>query len=337
MHPDPRHAPRHHTAPPAPPAPHPASPDPRALPLPSASAVARLQAAAVVGSLVLATAVLVAWPGAPGIAVVAILMGLQPAALALEQALAARVHGDDPAPRPSAAQRCRAWWREAVAATRVFGWDQPFRWRAEPDVVPTGDGSRAPVLLVHGYLCNRGFWRPWLRALRAQGRPVVALNLEPVFTSIDDYAPVIERGVAQLEALTGRRPVVVAHSMGGLAVRAWMAATPGGRARVARVITLGSPHRGTWLARLGNQPNARQMRPGSDWLQALAQREPPRAFDGWVCWYSSTDNVVFPPSTATLPGADNRHVAAAGHVDLAFQPSVMAASLAVIASADNSP
>ena len=331
---DPRHAPPQH---PSPPEPEPVQRAARVVPLPRESAVARLQAAAVIGSLVLAAAALWAWPGALGIAVVGVLIALQPAALAMEQILAARLHGNDPAPRPTAAQRCRAWWREAVAATRVFGWDQPFRWRAEPDAASPAGDARAPVLLVHGYLCNRGFWRPWLRALRAEGRSVVALNLEPVFTSIDDYARVIECGVARLEAHTGRRPVIVAHSMGGLAVRAWMAATPGGRERVARVITIGSPHRGTWLATLGNQPNARQMRPGSAWLTALAQREPPNAFDGWVCWYSSTDNVVFPPSTATLPGADNRHVEAAGHVDLAFQPVVMSASLAVMASADNSP
>jgi triacylglycerol lipase len=104
--------------------------------------------------------------------------------------------------------------------------------------------------------------------LRRQGTPFVAVNLEPVFGSIDDYVPVIEAAVARLEQATGLPPVAVAHSMGGLALRAWWA-QPGNAARVHHAITLGTPHHGTWLARWALTRNARQMRQLSGWLQRL--------------------------------------------------------------------
>ena len=42
------------------------------------------------------------------------------------------------------------------------------------------------------------------------------------------------------------------------------------------------------------------------------------------------DNMVFPPSTASLPGADNRFVPNTAHVALGFHPQVMAQSLALL-------
>jgi triacylglycerol lipase len=83
------------------------------------------------------------------------------------------------------------------------------------------------------------------------------------------------------------------------------------------------------------------MQQGSAWLAELAlaehQQAGEHAYQNFVCWYANTDNIVFPASTATLPGADNRHVGGAAHVDLAFHPRVMTESLAMLASAGNSP
>jgi triacylglycerol lipase len=99
---------------------------------------------------------------------------------------------------------------------------------------------------------------------------------------------------------------------------------------VAHVITIGTPHRGTWLARLSRLQNGRQMRLDGEWVaQLAAQPARPGLF---TCWYSNCDNVVFPPAAATLPGADNRLVTNAAHVELAFRPEVMQASLALAAA-----
>jgi hypothetical protein len=250
--------------------------------------------------------------------------------LAVEFSLLAFVGRDDPAPRPTAAQLLRSWWGEVTHAPRVFCWRQPFRSHAEPDHLPPDAAGRTPCLFVHGFVCNRGFWNPWMRRLRAEGVPFIAVDLEPVFGQLDDYVPILEAAVRRLEQATGRAPFVVAHSMGGLAVRAWMAtcAMP----RVAHVVTIGTPHHGTWLARFSLTPNGLQMRQGSPWLQSLGSREP-GDFRRFTCFYGHCDNIVFPPSTATLPGADNRHVPGSAHVHLAFQDAVVGQTLRLLASA----
>ena len=76
--------------------------------------------------------------------------------------------------------------------------------------------------------------------------------------------------------------------------------------------------------------NGKQMRLRSRWLQKLAQTELPARRVLFTCWYSNCDNIVFPASTATLPGADNRLVRGAAHVQLAFLPPVMNATLAML-------
>jgi triacylglycerol esterase/lipase EstA (alpha/beta hydrolase family) len=241
--------------------------------------------------------------------------------LAAEFVLVARVHGADPAPRATPGQLVRAWAGEVITAPRVFCWRQPFRSHAEPDVMPADAAGRRGVLLVHGFVCNRGLWNPWLRELRAAQVPAIAVNLEPVFGSIDAYIPILEAAVRRLELATGLEPVIVAHSMGGLATRAWLASA-GNDARVHRVITLGTPHHGTWMARYAATLNSRQMQQLGPWLTQLAAREPAARYARFTCFYGHCDNIVFPPSTATLPGADNRHLEAVAHVHMTYQPSV---------------
>jgi pimeloyl-ACP methyl ester carboxylesterase len=250
----------------------------------------------------------------------AILLG-HAAFLGVEFALLASVQRSESAQRASVRELACAWWGEVAAATSVFFWRQPFRSNVEPDNMPAQPGRQRGVVLVHGFFCNRGFWTPWLRQLRARQVPFIAVNLEPVFGSIDHYPSVIEAAVTRLAAATGQVPVVVGHSMGGLAIRAWLSAFDA-ESRVHRIVTIGSPHHGTWLARWGKTTNGKQMRLDSDWLQRLQAHEPAGRHARFTCFYGRCDNIVFPAMTATLIGADNRHVPAAAHVHMAFRDTV---------------
>lgn len=300
--------------------------------MPRRSRLAQLLAVATAGHVAIVAAVLLSqWPASPVRALVlaAALLGVVPAIFAVQLLLQRAVSRRDPAARATASELLRAWWGEARELFPVFYWRLPFRWRAFPDYVEAGMRGRAGVVLVHGFVCNRGFWSPWMRRLRERGIPHVAVNLEPVFGSIDAYAAVVDDAVRRLASVTGRPPVLVCHSMGGLAARAWLRTQP--NARAARVITIATPHGGTWLARFGYSRNGRQMRLGGPWVQALGL--PPAGAPPFTCWYTNCDNIVFPPSTATLPGADNRLVRGAAHVDLAFHPEVMDGSLALVEAA----
>jgi triacylglycerol lipase len=319
---------------------------PRPSPTPGFSALARLQRVLMMASMLAALVWLVfMWPRSPAWAVIGLFAfsWSHAAVLALECLLAARVNRGDSVAPPTGAQRFDAWLQEASLTPAIFLWRQPFRWRDWPDTPAqqTQVTSGAALVLVHGFVCNRGFWAPWMKGLRAAGVPYTSVSLEPVFGSIDEGIAQIEDAVARAEQLGAAPPVLVGHSMGGLAVRAWLASAAGNMTRVGRVITIGSPHHGTWLARWSRVTNGRQMRQNSDWLRALAAKEAAlhgeQAYAKFVCWYSNADHIVFPASTAMLPGADNRHLPGVAHVALAFQPKVMSASLAMVAPAAMSP
>lgn len=213
---------------------------------------------------------------------------------------------------------------EAACATRAFAWQQPVR----PHVRlprPAGRGPRrVPVLLVHGLLCNRAMWSAFARHLAARGHPVDAVTLEPAFGPIDGYAMQIDAAVRTLQARTGcTRVAIVAHSMGGLALRAWLRAC--GDEALALGITLGTPHAGTFAAaHAGPAPlaNVRQMRLGSDWLQRLSDCRTGR--DRLVAIRSRHDNIVAPESSQVLEGAGNVALDGIGHLAMAFDPQVMA-------------
>jgi pimeloyl-ACP methyl ester carboxylesterase len=253
------------------------------------------------------------------------------AILALEFVALHFVSRGDSAPQPTWRELAHAWMQETIMAPLVFCWRQPFRWREVPDQLEASPSQppRRGAVFIHGFVCNRGFWNPWLKELRACGHSFVAVNLEPVFGSIDEYVPIIEDAVQRVTEATRMPPVLVCHSMGGLAARAWLR-TISAESRVHHVITIGTPHRGTWLALLSLVKNGRQMQMQSDWLRRLERGGEDERNAKFTCWYSNCDNIAFPASTGTLPGADNRLVRGAAHVDLGFRGEVMAESLARI-------
>ena len=263
--------------------------------------------------------------------------------LAIEFVAVAMVNRGDAVPVANGRVLLGAWWQEIRVAPRVFCWHQPFRCRALPDSTHAAAAGRvqAPAaVLIHGFVCNRGFWLPWMRELQALNIPYASVNLEPIFGSIADYVPMIEEAVQRAERLTGLPPVLVCHSMGGLAARAWLAHGSPAAQRVRQVITIGTPHHGTWIGRFTGVPNGQQMRQNHEWLGALSAGELAAVaapYQRFVCWYSNADNIVFPASTAMLVGADNRHVPGMAHVALAFHPRVMRESLAILALAASSP
>ncbi len=303
--------------------------------------LARLQKLITLGAVVLT--LLILWSfwrqgyAVLGFVVAALFLSAYALILGVEFSLLRIVHGNDPTPRASGKQLLRAWWGEVCSAPAVFCWRQPFFSRRWPDLLPaeahttTNSAPRSTaaaepdlskrrgVLLVHGFLCNRGIWNRWLQRLHTQRIPFVAVNLEPVFGSIDEHINTLDTAVADLFRTTGLAPVAVVHSMGGLVLRRWYAQQTDA-ARLHHVVTIGTPHQGTWLARLALTHNARQMQQQSEWLRTLAAGEVQQRAQHFTCFYSHCDNIVFPPASATLAGADNRHLQGLAHVQMVDAP-----------------
>jgi len=224
------------------------------------------------------------------------------------------------------AARLRLVAEEFCASMLTTSWRMP---RAVAGMRIYPDSAAIPVLLVHGYGCNSGYWARLLPLLEAERISHASVDLAPIGGDIDAYAGQIEEAVTRLCAASSARQVaIVGHSMGGLVARAWMRAY--GTARVARVITLGSPHHGTALAGFGPGANAKQMRwseaqGASAWLQRLAADEPGATRALVTSLYTHHDNIVSPQLSSVLPGARHLEFGGVGHVALGSNAGVLAA------------
>lgn len=215
---------------------------------------------------------------------------------------------------------------EYWAGIVVFIFRQP--WATQPPVLlpATGDANRIPVVLVHGYVCNHRIWDDIIPVLRAQGHAVHAVNLEPLYCSIDRYAPIVDAAVQTLLAQSGHKQVaLVGHSMGGLAIRAWLRTH--GSARAARVLTLGTPHVGTKIAdalpKSAHTPNGKQMVWESDWLKGLAAAETDATRALFRIALTPQDNIVFPQRAQVLQGVEATVFPGIGHVQMCLDGDVI--------------
>ncbi|OGB23036.1 MAG: lipase [Burkholderiales bacterium RIFCSPLOWO2_02_FULL_57_36] len=223
-------------------------------------------------------------------------------------------------------QACRLFLGELGATMFSSSWTMAFhRFSKRAMKRPVG----LPVLLIHGYGCNSGYWHPMSKALTKARIAHYAIDLEPVLHDIDGYVPLIHRAVETVCAETGHEKIVmVAHSMGGLAARAYL--RDHGSRHIAKVITLGSPHQGTGLANFGAGLNSRQMRwtgnaktgTPSEWLRTLAETENDAIRALFVSIYSHHDNIVSPQTSSHLQGATNIEFNGIGHVALGFHPAI---------------
>lgn len=214
--------------------------------------------------------------------------------------------------------RCLA--EEVACSIATFLIRQPL-FGSVPLASASGSSTTVPILFIHGYFCNRAVWRPAASWFAERGHVTGSVNLEPVYGSIDDYPAIIDEAVRALCAHSGHQKVVlVCHSMGGLAARAYLRTY--GRSAIAHVFTLGTPHRGTWLARLGHGINSKQMCLVSTWRSELERAEPAGFGAAFTTILSLHDNVVMPQSIQTVPGATVYRLSGKGHLRLTMDADV---------------
>jgi triacylglycerol lipase len=230
----------------------------------------------------------------------------------------------------------RAFRVETRAKMLSMSFLQPFHplfMGAEPE---NGDTKVAPIVLLHGYVSNRGIWW-WFRKQLQRALPqsvIYSLTIEPVFGSIDSCALHLAERLAAIQLQHPNQPItVIVHSMGGLMIRAYLrdCAIAGKAHGLAKLICLGSPHAGTQFARFGFGVCAQEMRWKSPWILALQEFELGTPVTLPVtCIYTLNDDLVYPAeSGALIANAETSHiehvaVSAVGHVSLLFSPDVLA-------------
>jgi triacylglycerol lipase len=267
--------------------------------------------------LVLAAAVVLASGGGPGGAAawgVGLALVTRVAPILGSFAIAYLPHAGYRVPPLGVAGLARVLAAESWATIKLFFFYHPFEalvTRREPRRVVPG---QVPIVLVHGFYSNAGFWQPMKSNLNAAGwNNLYSLNLEPLFVGIDEYAGQLERRVEEACRQCGvDSAIVVGHSMGGLVARACARRVP---QRTRHVVCLGSPHRGTVLARLVPSITTRQMHRGSEWLNELNTGAPDVPT---VNIYSEHDNIIVPQDSAAPPGMESVPLRGIGHLEMAF-------------------
>ena len=298
----------------------------------------------VLGALAIASLLSMYWQvGAPAALLLGIVAMLLARACLTAQnfSLSWRYGSPTPAPhQPRPWQRCRLFVTELGANLLCTSWCMSWPRVGWQIAAQPAEPGKLPVLMLHGYAGNGGFWSRLSGLLRRAGISHYAPDLEPPLADIDDLLPQVELAITELCRRSGARQVViVAHSMGGLVARAYLRRH--GPDRVARVITLGTPHHGTGLASFGTGRNAAQMRraagpagPGpGEWLSALAATESAHQRALFTSMFSHHDNIIAPQTSAVLPGAKNLAFSAIGHVSMGCDPRVLRSVLDEIALA----
>jgi pimeloyl-ACP methyl ester carboxylesterase len=147
----------------------------------------------------------------------------------------------------------------------------------------------------------------------AAGWPIEAVavvDFADRFGSNAAHADEIAEAALALRAATGAAAFdIVAHSMGGLAVRRFLARHD--RHGVRRVVFVATPHRGTWSALLAWGGGRREMLPGSPFLAELGEKAPPGVET--VTIRTLLDLRIVPGSSARLDGAIDRLVPVSTH------------------------
>ncbi len=208
------------------------------------------------------------------------------------------------------------------------------------------------VLLLHGFFQTRNIWNTMEDRLRYDGYGVVSFDLGGLLARfnthpLDHLAALV---ADKVEALAQRHGVdklhVIGHSKGGLLARRYVQQFGGDR-RVASVLTLGTPHRGTPTAALAvglswamrGSTSAHDLLPNSRVIQRLNE-------DGWpghiplTSVYSKAD-LVCPHWCSALPLSDdtplqrNVLVPGVGHSELTWDASAYRAVTAHLSWAND--
>ena len=175
---------------------------------------------------------------------------------------------------------------------------------------------------MHGIIDNHSIFTLLERALRRRGfRTVSSYDYGLLTRDIPSAAELLGEAIEKLAANTGYERIhVIGHSLGGLIARYYVQRL-GGDARVHTLVTLGTPHHGTRLARplravplvgqltpqSAGDPGAGRAGPGlPDPVRRLLQRHrPPDLADGGM-----------PGSTIPTCSARNIAVAGVGHLSM---------------------
>jgi len=224
--------------------------------------------------------------------------------------------------RATALAAACALWTGVTAVAGATGATVATRGVAPSASLPAGVASveraTVPVLLVPGWFDSArdlAAMRIHLLGAGWPGSHVGTLTFREPTGSNRDHAEELAAALGDLRSASGADSVdIVAHSMGGLAVRWYLLTHPD--APVRRAVFIASPHRGTLSAHLAWGDGRDDMMPGSPFLDTLNTRAPVPPGVDVITVRTLIDTHIVPGESATLPGAPDYALCCSTHAGL---------------------
>jgi hypothetical protein len=200
------------------------------------------------------------------------------------------------------------------------------------------EAAQTPILLVHGMVDNRSIFTVLRRGLRRRGfGRIETINYSMLTGDVRRAASDLGQEVERLVEETGYERIhVIGHSLGGLIARYYVTRLAGDE-RVDTLVTLGTPHQGTYVAYAWNNGLTRQLRPGS---ALFAELDAPieHCRTRFIAYRSDIDQLVVPQRNGALHHPDlnvhNVELHGIGHMSLPITRSVVHGITSALAHLD---
>ena len=185
-----------------------------------------------------------------------------------------------------------------------------------------------PLVLVHGLWDSPRLFDRLEAALAGRRRPLLLPHLPHGLGVLPIEQLATRLGERIEQAFGPHEPVdLLGFSMGGVIARTWIQ-LQGGHRRARRLISVGSPQQGSWVA----QPwpglllaSIADMKPGSPLLHRLNADLSTLVPVECLSYYCPTDQMVVPGWRAVLPLGEQRRLPVWTHAQLIRHPRAVAA------------
>lgn len=213
---------------------------------------------------------------------------------------------------------------QQIQEAPILGLTQLLPYRAHIAASAKDLAEHPPLILIHGLAGSPGNFAPmrvWLSMHRP--RPIHVFD----YREYADMFPASEAFGQWLDNLFAQYAPhvqfeILAHSMGGLITRLALL-SPERVARIAHVLTLGTPHQGTTLARLGGSTYLRQLQVNSSVFETLRRHENALLPYALTSIWTERDILVLPSAHATLPGYPSYAMHQSTHLSWLLHPRLI--------------
>lgn len=179
------------------------------------------------------------------------------------------------------------------------------------------------TILVPGFSDDTAILRGLERYLREAEIAAYAISPQPSNGMVGIEVLAQQLGATLEEQFTAKTVFnFVGFSMGGLICRSYLQQY-GGLARTERLITVATPHQGTWTAYSFNRPASIQMRPGSAFLAALNRDLTALQQVNFTSIWTPLDLTILPASSSCLPVGEMIQVWSPFHYTLLLDPRIL--------------